>query len=68
MPPKIGYNAFMDTNKAIVKPVDESQLDSIIESLGIPEISADVLKTATLGNFVLDELKTAIDETEKPIH
>ncbi|MCO4755841.1 MAG: hypothetical protein KC478_15275 [Bacteriovoracaceae bacterium] len=58
----------MDTNKAIVKPVDESQLDSIIESLGIPEISADVLKTATLGNFVLDELKTAIDETEKPIH
>jgi len=48
--------------------LEEYKLEAIIENLRIPEISADVLKNATLGNIVLDELKTAIDENEKPIH
>tara|TARA_Y100000590_G_scaffold263893_1_gene296427 strand:+ start:286654 stop:286830 length:177 start_codon:yes stop_codon:yes gene_type:complete len=58
----------MEVKQPQIGSLDENKLEAIIENLGIPEISADVLRTAALGNIVLDELKTALDETEKPIH
>lgn len=58
----------MEVNQPQKGSLEENKLEAIIESLGIPEISADVLKNAALGNIVLDELKTALDESEKPIH
>ena len=46
----------------------EQKLEEAIKQLGITELSPETLKAARLGQDLLDEVKSVIDEGQKPIH